>query len=132
MDSILLTQEFIENDFYCKSAVAVSVAGRNCKIKRDNEMQYSIAAEPGQGSFQILISSAATFQKETDVEKDAVRLNGSAAAEGFACYLENHQNWWHTYWAGSYVKFHSEDGDADYVSKTLQLLPVFDGVRIPR
>lgn len=113
----VLTQEFTEKNFYCKSAVAVSVAGRASKIKRDNETEYSISAEPGNGTFTILISSAATFNKSNKLEQETVQLAKSAAGEGFPHLLETHKKWWNGFWNdGSYLKLHSEDGDADYVS----------------
>lgn len=94
---ISINPEIFWKNFYYKSTVAVSVAGRNSKIKRNNEMEYTIAAEPGGDSFLFLISSTATFQKENDAEKDVAGLNMFAAAEGLSRLLENHQNWQHKF-----------------------------------
>ena len=117
-DCTLLTQEFMERNFYCKSAVAVSVAGRRSKIKRANEMEYTITAEPGNGTFVILISSAASFDKNNNIEKDTCDTIRNAALDGFDHMLERNRNWWNGFWNnGSYVRMHSEDGDADYISE---------------
>lgn len=114
----LLMQEFTERDFYCKSVVAVSISGRKNKIKRANEMEYTITAEPGNGTFTILISSAASFDRNNNTERITCDIIKSAAAEGFESILESNKKWWNGFWNdGSYVKLHSEDGEADYVSE---------------
>ena len=74
-DCTILTQEFTERDFYCKSAVAISIFGRKSKIKRANEMEYTITAEPKNGTFMILISSASKFDETTVLSKAPVMLS---------------------------------------------------------
>ena len=114
----VLTQEFTEGDFCCKSAVAVSVVGRNSRISRDNEMEYSISAEPCNGSFLILVSSAAGIGGTTSPQNEALGLIGAGASAGFAPMLESNRKWWNGFWNnGSYISLHSEDGDADMVSE---------------
>ena len=113
-----MTQEFTVSDCYCKSAVAILIFGRKSKIKRANDMEYTITAEPKNGTFMILISSAASFDETNSIEQSACNVIKTAASEGFESLLESNKKWWNGFWNdGSYVDLHSEDGEADYVSE---------------
>ena len=68
---ILLTQEFHEGDYYCKSAVAIG-SGRARIV---NETEVRLDAPAG----TILIASAATFDPAEDVAAAALRQLDAAA-----------------------------------------------------
>ena len=81
-DAILLTQRFAENQFFDSSAVAIAVIGRESKPRFLNESTVQLSAAPGAGKFTILISSAATFDRNQDVGELALKELDAAKAKG--------------------------------------------------
>jgi hypothetical protein len=57
---IVLTQEFREDDYFNKSAVAIRILGRESKPEISGETEIRLTAAAAQQPFTILISSAAT------------------------------------------------------------------------
>jgi hypothetical protein len=114
---IILTQEFEEGEYYCGSAVAIGVLGRRSKAKIANVTEARLSAEPGKGSFTILIGSAASFDRSEDVIAAALRNLEAAAAKGSEGLLESNKKWWHDFWSKAFVHLHSDDGVADFVEQ---------------
>jgi len=114
-ERIMLTQEFREGEYCCKSAVAIGVAGREARPRIANETEVRLAARPGAGEFTILIASAASFDPKADVAALALRQLEAGAAKGFAALSDETAAWWHDFWSRSYVQMHSTDGEADFV-----------------
>jgi hypothetical protein len=137
---IVLQQEFKENDYYCSSAVAVAVVGREAiprlsdasggKLKivssqnwrtpglgQPTETEIRLAIKPGNGNFTILVASAASFDPKEDVINTALKQLGAARAKGFAALLEDNKEWWHEYWSRAFVHLRSVDGVADEIEK---------------
>lgn len=114
---IILTQEFTEGDYYCSSALAVAVLGRESQAKLANEQELQLSAAPGKGTFTVLIASAASFDRDEDVIASALSQLDSAAAKGFEALFADNKSWWHDFWSESFVHLHSDDGVADYVEK---------------
>jgi alpha-L-fucosidase 2 len=113
---ILLTQRFMEKEFFDSSAVAISVVGRESKQRYLNESTVELSVVPGRGKFTILISSAATFDRNKDVGDLAMKEMNAAKAKGnFAMLLSDNAKWWHDFWSKGYVAMHSDDGQADFV-----------------
>lgn len=110
---IILTQQFIEDDYYCGSAVIVDVIGRNTKVKLSNDQELSLVAEPGSGTFTVFIASAASFDKKEDIAASAIGQLQDAASKGYAELAQSNQQWWHDFWAKSFIHLHSADGVAD-------------------
>ncbi|MGH9665287.1 MAG: glycosyl hydrolase family 95 catalytic domain-containing protein, partial [Bryobacteraceae bacterium] len=116
-DRIALTQEFREGGFYCKSAVAVAVVGRAGTPRFPTETEVSLTISPGPGEFQILISSAASFDPAEDVLSAALGHLDRAAAQGISSLQRDSAAWWHNFWSGAFVHLHSPDGVADFVEQ---------------
>jgi hypothetical protein len=114
---IVLTQKFEEGDYYCGSAVAIAIIGRKSKAKIANVTEARLTAEPGQGTFTILIASAASFDREEDIMGPALDDLKAAAAKGFEGLFEDNKSWWHDFWAKGFVHLHSDDGVADMVEQ---------------
>lgn len=112
-DKIILTQKFTESDYYCGSVVTIGVAGRNTKVKLSNDQELRLVAAPGNGSFTIFITSAASFDPEEDITASAMRQLQAAKAKGYAGLTRSHERWWHDFWARSFIHLHSFDGVAD-------------------
>jgi hypothetical protein len=114
--AILLTQRFVEKEFFDSSAIAISVIGRDSRPRFLNDSTVQLSVAPGAGKFTILIASAATFDRQKDVADLALQELGAAKAEGdFARLAAANAQWWHDFWAKGYVAMHSDDGQADFV-----------------
>ena len=108
----------IENRiYYCGSSVAVNVQGREAQVKQLNDGAIQLVAKPGKGCFTVLISSAATFDIEEDVNSLALAKLDEAASMGDAKLTASAQKWWHDFWANSFIHLSSEDGEAEFVEK---------------
>lgn len=116
-ETIILTQKFMEADFFCASAAAVRISGRNVQVRPHDEQEFRLVAEPGNGSFLILISSAAGFNRDEHLAARAVQQLDAFSARGYSALLEDNKKWWHDFWAGSFVHLHSADGVADYIEQ---------------
>jgi hypothetical protein len=115
---IILTQEFREGDYCCKSAVAVSLAGVQHRARFMNETDVRVTAQPNAGSFVVLIASAATFDANEDVAASAVKQLDAAAARGYETIARETADWWHRFWSRGFVHLTSGDGAADFVEQS--------------
>jgi hypothetical protein len=116
-DQIVLTQAFEEGSYYCGSAVAVSVAGREVRFRQVRDKEMSLVIPPGAGAFVVYIASAASFDKSQKLADVAAAHLDVAAARGFAGLLESNKTWWHSFWDRSFVSLHSADGVADTIER---------------
>jgi hypothetical protein len=114
---ILLTQEFREHDFYDASGVAIGVVGRRSRARYLNESTVQLSAAPAKGKFTILISSAATFDRNQDVAALALSELELAAPQSFNALAASTASWWRDFWAKGFVHMHSADGQADFVEQ---------------
>ena len=114
---VILSQEFKEGDYYCSSAVAIGVLGRKGIARLANENEVRLCAEPGKGSFTILIASAASFDRNHSAIDSALSQLEAASTKGYDGLLEANKMWWHDFWTKSFVHLNSADGVADYVEK---------------
>lgn len=116
-DKIVLIQEFTENEYYCRSAVAISIPGVKTRAWIAKDTEIKLATTTGTRDYTILISSAATFNPKVDIAARAIKQLDDAASKGYEEILASNKGWWHSFWEQSYVQLHSQDGEADYVSK---------------
>lgn len=116
-DKLILTQESSERDYYCKSAVVITIPDAQTRawIAKDTELKLSTLA--GQKDYTILIASAATFDPKFDVVGKAINQVEAATKQGAEKMLASNKDWWHSFWEQSYIQLHSQDGEADYVGK---------------
>jgi hypothetical protein len=112
---ILLTQQFEEDEYFCKSVVIIEISGRQTKPVKSNSSELQLVVKPGKEPFTIYISSAASFDKKSDIIKTANDQLDQAVEEGFDSILDSSRKWWSDFWDRSYVILHSEDGEADFV-----------------
>lgn len=114
--AILLTQRFVEKQYFDSSAIAIAVAGREARARFLNESTVQLSAAPGVGRFTIFISSAATFNRNQDVGDLALKeLDAAKEMKDFAGLASENVKWWHEFWRKGYVAMHSADGQADFV-----------------
>lgn len=112
---ITLAQQFEEDGYYCGSAVAVGVSGRDLQIRQSHEGELCLVVQPGQGSFIVLIASAAGFDRDEDLTEAASRQLDEAAQSQYDRLLASNKAWWHDFWTRSFVHLHSDDGVADMI-----------------
>jgi hypothetical protein len=114
-DRIVLTQDFREGQFCCKSAIAIAVAGRSARPRLLNETELRLVAPAGKGGFTILIASAATFDPKEDVAATALQTLRGGVQRGFDVLARETSDWWRDFWGRGVVRLHSADGEADFV-----------------
>jgi hypothetical protein len=115
-NAILLLQTFKEENFVCKTAVAVKIVGVPSKSRFANETDITLTAIPENGNaFQVYVASVASFNEDADVEGEAIQKLQKAIGLGYDTVLSLHQQWWKSFWEKSFVKLHSNDGVADKI-----------------
>ena len=115
-NQMTLTQTFSENDFLCKSAMAVTVAGAEAKVWQANDTEMILTVKPGDGAFYVFVASAATFNDSFDVAADALDKLKKAKSTGYDAMLVSHRQWWKTFWEQSLVNLSSSDGVANDIT----------------
>ncbi|HTP87278.1 MAG TPA: hypothetical protein VMJ34_10020 [Bryobacteraceae bacterium] len=108
-ECIVLTQEFREGDYCCKSAVAIGKG----KGRVANETEGRLRVDPG----VVLIASAATFDPKEDVAAVALRQLEAAATKGYGKLREETADWWHAFWERGWISLQSADGIAREVAR---------------
>jgi hypothetical protein len=116
-DRLLLTQVFEEGDYYCSLAVAIGVLGRQAEVVQQGGQELSFVMAPGSGSFTVLVSSAASFDRNEKIDDRTLALLDAAVGEGFAGLLESNWAWWRDFWSRGFVWLHSADGTADMIQQ---------------
>lgn len=119
---IILVQEFTEGDFYNASAVAVSIAGRKSKASYFNESTVRLSAEPGQGAFTILTSSASSSDPNVDVADLALKKLDEVQSKSFDEFLSRNRQWWSNYWSKAFIHLNSSDNVANEIQKNYTYL----------
>lgn len=121
--SIVLTQEFKEGKFVCRTAVAVSCAGKPSSVGPRDETgtRLSVGPQaPGKGKLTFYVASAASFDPDRDVASAALRLCAEAGQEGFAQLAGESASWWHRFWQGTYVKLSGTNDAAGAAAAMVQ------------
>jgi len=116
---LLLTQEFKEGAFVCRTAVALA-AGDGATVRDINDQAMELTARPAAagataGCRTFYVASAASFDPREDVAAQALRLAGEAEQAGFDRLAAETAAWWHRFWEGPYVRLASADGAAALV-----------------
>jgi hypothetical protein len=114
---ILLTQEFSEGAYLCRSVVAIEIVGRKANVEKSGEEELRLVTEPHSGAFIVLVASAATFSRTENIAGSALAQLDAAARKTFAGLTESNRNWWHDFWGKSFIHLHSEDEVADSVER---------------
>ena len=114
-DRIVLTQEFREEEYYNKSAVALGISGAKAEIARRN-------GNPPDG--RVAGTAIHHVARERGVLRQADRRGGSRGAATRRCCgkrlsrgRDGNQAWWHNFWSRGAVELHSDDGAADFVEQ---------------
>lgn len=114
---ILLTQDFREDDFCSKSAVAVVAVGGAKEPEILSDMEISLPTG-GTESTTFLIASAMTMERDQEVAPLAVSQLEEVAGQDVERLATESQSWWHEFWSRGFLELHSQDGTADYVQQS--------------
>jgi hypothetical protein len=118
---ILLTQQFIEGDHYCSSAVAAGAAGDAAQVEVVDECAVSecvaLVLPAATGTRTVLLASAASWAPDQDAGDPALAALIEATGQSYAALREAHTHWWADFWSRTYVHLHSADGLADALER---------------
>lgn len=116
-DMIALTQRFTEDNYYCSSAVVISVEGGEARAEVANQTTVKLLIKHSNTPFTIYIASTAGFDPNEDIISKSTKELDEAKKEGFERVEAFNERWWHHFWQKGYVQLHSLDGVADDVEK---------------
>jgi hypothetical protein len=115
--SIALSQEFREDDFLCRSAVAAAFGGRDGTSEVLNEAEIALAPGGRATKVELFVASAATFDRDRDCVAAVRRELAAARTDGFANIARHTRNWWHGFWRRGSVALRSADGAAQRLQR---------------
>ncbi len=113
----VLQQTFTQKGYYCRSAVAIVVEGREATVEKVDASTARLTIGPGDGPYTVWMGSAASFDEGEDVPAVAMSHARAGARRGYAKVREENLAWWHNFWSKSFVRMSSEDGTADRVEQ---------------
>lgn len=108
-DSLIALEQLFEeecttgirsNDFYCRTAVAVSAQGREYETATGSTAAVmTLPAQPG--AFTVVIGGESSMDRGFDVKASAIENCASSAS--FEDVFARNRKWWADFWARSYV-----------------------------
>lgn len=105
-NTICLKQEFTEDSFYCSSLVEVGTV-QQCVTEIRNPTEAVLTYAPGCNSYQFVICSSATFEKQ---ERPSGLLNALLNVD-YSSLWNCSLQWWHDFWARApIIDLSSADG----------------------
>ena len=111
----------LANRFYCASACAVGVAGRDAKIETTKSPSTRhIRIQAGRGKFTLLVSTGATMKAGIDPTSVAANALRTAKRAGTDALFDAAVTAWHDFWKHSFIYLPG--------SKGLPALKTADGV----
>ena len=119
-DTVTLSQQFTENDYYCGSAVAVQVAGAGGVVQTsDRSRRITVPAASGKRLIQI--SSAASWDHTANLAAEANANLAANAGKTYDALRSEHAASWNELWSRSSVNLSSTDGLAQQAERQRNL-----------
>lgn len=115
---IILTQQFMEDQFYCASAVAIQADAQTKAVQDEQGVVRLLLNASAQN--RVLMATAASFDPSEDLAAKAVQILKHARAISNEALLREHRVWWHRFWEKSFIQCSSTDGEADLVQQYYQ------------
>ena len=117
-DRIAVVQNFSEGDHYCSSAVAVECPGADAQVISVDATTCVLRLPAARGRRTLLIASAASWTKDSDVGARADRiLTTLGAPDALSGAAERHARWWRDFWGRTYVDITSPDGRGEQAGR---------------
>ena len=107
-------REFTDSSYHGTSAVAAAVADRPVTIDTDSDRSRTLATSAMNGKATFHIASAAS---------ETIDLPETIADSSYDALRRVHTEWWHDFWARTFVHLGSADGVAEFMAhmRTLHL-----------
>ena len=117
-----IVQTFDEKDHHCASAVAVRIDDEVTEVQRGDERSRSVVAPAKRGKRILFIASAGSLGggnavSAKDVSDTSLSLIQGVEAHSYDQLLHEHVQWWHDFWARTFVRLASDDGAAESAQK---------------
>lgn len=109
--TVALSQHFSEGEYYASSAVALRFAEGAAQSEILNDSSVGLVG-PEAASSLLLIGSAGSFSKGTDIVAAARQQVDAAAAMRFTDVAAGARQWWHKFWREGSIALRSDDGAA--------------------
>ena len=121
--TLFLRQQFVEEDYFCGSAVALRASDAEVQIAESGATERVIELAPGRGRRLLLLASAASWNAGVDLCGAAERVLRQAAGQTYDQLAAEHRHWWERFWSRTFVRLRSDDGIAEFMEsvRTLQL-----------
>lgn len=101
--------------------LAATVEGANFTTQTVNGSKVRLNITPS-SSYTIWIACASRLNAPSyDSVTQAKNLLTSVKSTGYSTTLTNYKNWWHNFWAKSFVQYSNTVGDADYMENIYYL-----------
>ena len=115
--AVAVVQTFEENDHHSESAVAIRFGDGMRKIERVDERTRSLVVPAKRGKRLVFVASAGSLGGEADKEGDSVGADAfdllqAVEKRSYVDLRDEHQVWWHAFWARTFVRLSSDDGAA--------------------
>ncbi|MFL6446625.1 MAG: glycosyl hydrolase family 95 catalytic domain-containing protein [Bryobacteraceae bacterium] len=114
-DRIVLTQEFREDNYFNKSAVAIAFEGWTAKADIADKTEVRLIADRESRPATVLIASTSSFDPANDVLASALDQIEAARGKGYAGLKTETSDWWHRFWERGSVRLESTDGTAEFI-----------------
>lgn len=107
------------NNFGYTFAATVEGAGFTTQVVNGTQVRLNITPT---SSYTIWFTAASRINSPglNSVTQAQNQLN-SVKSTGYATTLNNYKNWWHNFWARSFVQYSGVSGDADYMENVYYL-----------
>jgi hypothetical protein len=107
------------DDYYCRSAVSVQAAGgARLRLEASHEQEQTYVVEGAKrGKTLLLISSAASMDRRTNVLAQSTKVLDRSWRLSYADLRASHQAWWKAFWSRSFVSLSSADGSAEFIER---------------
>ena len=121
--TVFLEQQFVEDDYYCATAVALRASGGEVRIVESGDTGRVIEIAPGRGRKLMLLATAASWNADGDLRRTAERVLRQAEGRTYDELATAHRRWWERFWSRTFVRLRSDDGIAEFMEsvRTLQL-----------
>jgi len=109
-ETVLLSQQFTDTDYYNGSSVVVRAAGASGVVQTPNSGRITIPAAKGKRLIQI--ASAASWDPSINLSTAAKANLAANAGKPYEALRNDHVTPWHDLWSRTFINLSSADGRA--------------------
>jgi alpha-L-fucosidase 2 len=101
--------------------LAATVSGTSFTTQTVNSNTVRLIITPAQNYTIWFVCASRLNAPNHNSVAQAQSLLANAVSAGYASTLANFENWWHAFWAKSFVQYSNSSGDADYMENMYYL-----------